>query len=209
MGLAHRRRRSWRHGRLAQRRRTRPRRPCRLGAGAAARVPLSRRSDAHAAAVTHSHARSQAQPADTETDAFDGCLHTPSGRYPPPRRVRRGQVAAGCCWLHSRRGVLDPCWPSDPLGRWARAMCGLCVCHVCVMCHVTASASPSFTCMCLYVWTSVCGRSAGLLLLRSALHSARPSYVNMCAADAAPFARPALRSVSVSVTDTADTVREP
>ena len=35
-----------------------------------ARVPLSRRSDAHAAAVTRSHARTQAQPSDTETDAF-------------------------------------------------------------------------------------------------------------------------------------------
>ena len=40
-----------------------------------ARVLLSqrsdaRRSDAHAAAVTRSHARSQAQPGDTETDAF-------------------------------------------------------------------------------------------------------------------------------------------
>jgi hypothetical protein len=43
-----------------------------------ARVLLSqrsdaRRSDAHAAAVTRSHSRSQAQPADT-----DGCLHSPS-----------------------------------------------------------------------------------------------------------------------------------
>ena len=40
-----------------------------------ARVPISRRSDArridaHAAAVTRSHPRSQAQPADTATDAF-------------------------------------------------------------------------------------------------------------------------------------------
>ena len=39
------------------------------------RIPLSRRSDArrndaHAAAVSRGHARSQAKPADTETDAF-------------------------------------------------------------------------------------------------------------------------------------------
>ena len=43
-----------------------------------------------------------------ETDAF---IHPQalSGRYPPPRRVRRGQEAAeaaGCCWLHARRGVM-------------------------------------------------------------------------------------------------------
>ena len=49
-----------------------------------ARVPLSRRSDArrsdaHAAAVTRSHARSQAQPADTETDAF---IHSQAATLP-------------------------------------------------------------------------------------------------------------------------------
>ena len=49
-----------------------------------ARVPLSRRSDArrsdsHAAAVTRSHACSQAQLADTETDSF---IH-PQAATPP------------------------------------------------------------------------------------------------------------------------------
>ncbi len=49
-----------------------------------ARVLFSRRSDArrsdtHAAAVTRSHARSQSQPADSETDA---CIHPQTATLP-------------------------------------------------------------------------------------------------------------------------------
>ena len=94
-GLAHRRRRSWRHG-------TQPRRPCRQGAVAGAHLTLSRRSDArrsdaHAAAVTP-HAQPRAQPS-AACRYGDGCFRRmPSFTLRPlpspstsPARTRSGR----------------------------------------------------------------------------------------------------------------------
>ena len=68
------------------------------------------------------------------------------------------------------------------------------------VCHVSASASPSVACLCLFVWTSVCGlRSCPAA---AALRAARLLAVtHMCsdASDAAPCARAVSCEKRVSV----------